>query len=120
MEDSVIVGSHVVTPGGIVDTNIVIKDGRISRLTRDVPGCRRIDASGLVSIPGAVDPHVHYGVYSPIGEAALTESRAAALGGVTTMMRMLRLRGSYREGLGAQLDGGAGRHHIDYAVHASH
>lgn len=119
MPDSVIVGSHVVTPDGVVDANIVIQDGKISGLTHDVPDCDKIDATGLVSIPGAVDPHVHYGVYSPIGEAALTESRAAALGGVTTMMRMLRLGGSYKKGLEAQLSGGAGRHHVDYAVHAS-
>ena len=119
MPDSVIVGSHVVTPGGVIDANIVVEDGRISALTRDVPDCEKIDASGLVSLPGAIDPHVHYGVYSPIEQAALTESRAAALGGVTTMMRMLRLKGSYRRGLEAQLDGGRGRHHVDYAVHAS-
>lgn len=114
-----VVGSHVVTPDGVIDANIVVEDGRISALTQDVPDCKRIDASGLVSMPGAVDPHVHYGVYSAIGEAALTESRAAALGGVTTMMRMLRLKGSYRRGLEAQLGGGAGKHHVDYSAHAS-
>lgn len=119
MPDSVIVGSHVVTPDGVVDANVVIEDGRISALTQDIPDCQKIDASGLVCIPGVIDPHVHYGVYSPIEQAALTESRAAALGGVTTMMRMLRLKGSYREDLEAQLSGGAGKHHVDYAVHAS-
>ena len=119
MPDSVIVGSHVVTPGGVVDANIAIRDGKVSGLTRDVPDCEKIDATGLVSLPGLVDPHVHYGVYSPIEQAALTESRAAALGGVTTMMRMLRLKGSYKRGLRAQLDGARGRHYVDYALHAS-
>ncbi len=51
----------------------------------------KINGNGLISIPGAIDTHVHYGVYSPINEAAKTESHAAAIGGVTTMMRMLRL-----------------------------
>ena len=31
-------------------------------------------APGLVSIPGLIDTHVHYGVYSSIDDAATTES----------------------------------------------
>lgn len=118
--DAVVVGSHVVAPGGIVERNIVVDDGRIAGLTTDVPACdRRVRADGLVSLPGVIDPHVHYGVYTPIERAAVTESRAAAIGGVTTMMRMLRLGGSYREGLGAHLRASAGSHYVDYSAHAS-
>jgi len=118
--DSVIVGSHVMLPSGMVDKNIVIDDGRVAGLTSDIPACdSRIDASGLVSIPGPIDTHVHYGVYSPIEEAAATESHAAAIGGVTTMMRMLRLGGSYRRDLASHLAASAGSHHVDYAIHAS-
>ena len=118
--DCVVVDSHVVLPSGTVDKNIVIEGGKIAGLTGDVPACdTRINARGLVSIPGPIDPHVHYGVYSPIGEAATTESHAAALGGVTTMMRMLRLGGSYERDLGAQLSASSRSHHVDYTVHAS-
>ena len=119
--DAVVVGSHVVLPdGGIAERNIVVDDGRIEGLTTGVPACdRRIRADGLVSIPGAIDPHVHYGVYTPIERAAATESRAAAVGGVTTMMRMLRLGGSYREGLDAHLEASSRSHYIDYTLHAS-
>lgn len=118
--DAVVTGSHVVLPGGMVDRNIVVDDGRIAGLTADEPACdRRIRADGLVSIPGVIDPHVHYGVYTPIERAARTESHAAAVGGVTTMMRMLRLGGSYRKGLDAHLKASAGAHYIDYTLHAS-
>lgn len=118
--DSVIVGSHVVLPSGMVDRNIVIDDGRIADLTVDVPACdRRINAEGLVSIPGPIDTHMHYGVYSPIEEAAATESHAAAIGGIATMMRMLRLGGPYRTGLPKQLSASARSHYVDYAIHAS-
>ena len=90
--DSVIVGSHVVLPNEIIDRNIILDDGKIVGFTNDVPSCdNRINGNGLVSIPGVIDTHVHYGVYSPIDEAARTESHAAAIGGVTTMMRMHRL-----------------------------
>ena len=118
--DSVIKGSRVVLPSGILERNIVIDDGRIVSLTCDVPQCDTvIDGSGMISIPGVIDTHVHYGVYSPVDEAAVTESRAAAIGGVTTMMRMLRHGSSYREHLGGHLDASAGTHHVDYALHAS-
>ncbi len=118
--DSVIVDSHVVLPSGMIDRNIVINDGRVVALTGDVPACdKKINARDLVSIPGPIDTHVHYGVYSPIEEAAATESHAAAIGGIATMMRMLRLGGSYERDLPAQLAASAQSHYVDYAIHAS-
>ena len=90
--DTVITNSHVILPNGMIEKNIVINDGKIIDFTTEVPQCdTKINARGLVSIPGVIDPHVHYGVYSPIEKAAITESRVAAIGGVTTMMRMLIL-----------------------------
>jgi len=120
--DTVIAGSHVVLPdtGELSDANIVIDDGLISGITTDLPPADvRIDGRGLVSVPGPIDPHVHYGVYSPIDKAARTESRAAAIGGITTMMRMLRLPGPFDESLPEQLDAMSANHHVDYAIHAS-
>lgn len=118
--DCIITGSRVVTPSGILDKNIIIDNGTITGITSESPAAdTRINGDGLVSLPGLVDPHVHYGVYSPIAEAATTESHAAAIGGVTTMMRMLRLGGSYRRDLKAHLDASASSHYVDYAIHAS-
>lgn len=118
--DTVITGAHVVTPGGVVDRNIAIDGGKIAALTSAEPqASSRIRADGLVCLPGAIDTHVHYGVYTPIDRAAVTESRAAALGGVTTMMRMLRRADAYSSSLGPQLEASARAHHVDYAVHAS-
>ena len=88
--------------------------------TNDVPSCdNRINGNGLVSIPGVIDTHVHYGVYSPIDQAAITESHAAAIGGVTTMMRMFRLEGSYKDSLQKHLLASQNTHYIDYTLHAS-
>ena len=96
--DLIITDSHVMTPNGMVEKNIVIDSGKIKLITNDTPSCdKKINGSGLVSIPGVIDPHVHYGVYSPIDQAAKTESHAAAIGGVTTMIRMFRLEGSYKD-----------------------
>jgi len=118
--DTVIVGSHVVLPTGIIDKNIVVDEGKIIGLTNEIPSSdRKINADGLVAIPGVIDTHVHYGVYSPIERAAATESHVAAIGGITTMMRMLRLGDSYKNSLLAQLNASSNSHYVDYAIHAS-
>ena len=98
--DTVITNSHVILPQGMLDKNIIIDEGKIVGLTNDIPACdRKINGNGLISIPGAIDTHVHYGVSSPINEAAKTESHAAAIGGITTMMRMLRLENKFSNSL---------------------
>ena len=118
--DTVIVNSHVILPNGMIDKNILIDNGKIVGLTNDVPASdKKIDGSGLVSVPGPIDTHVHYGVYSPINKAAKTESHAAAIGGVTTMMRMLRLGDPFTSSLQSQLDAASKNHYVDYAIHAS-
>ena len=118
--DTIITGSHVVLPQGIVDKNIIIDDGKIVGLTNYIPSCdHKVNGNGLVSISGPIDTHVHYGVYSPINEAAKTESHAAAIGGITTMMRMLRLSGPFSTTLQEQLDASSTTHYVDYAIHAS-
>ena len=118
--DTVIINSHVILPNGMVDKNILIDEGKIVGFTHDVPASdNKIDGNGLVSIPGPIDTHVHYGVYSPINQAAKTESHAAAIGGVTTMMRMLRLGDPFTSSLQSQLDAASKNHYVDYAIHAS-
>lgn len=118
--DTVIVDSHVILPQGMADKNIIIDEGTIVGLTNDIPACdTKINGNGLISVPGPIDTHVHYGVYSPINEAAKTESHAAAIGGVTTMMRMLRLGDPFSSSLQAQLDAASKNHYVDYAIHAS-
>ena len=118
--DTVITDSHIILPQGMIDRNILIDEGKIVGFTTDVPACdNKINGNGLISVPGAIDTHVHYGVYSPINEAAKTESHAAAIGGITTMMRMLRLGDPFSNSLQSQLDASSQNHYVDYAIHAS-
>jgi len=118
--DALITNSHVILPQGILNKNIIVDDGKVVGFTNDTPSCdTKINGQGLVSIPGPIDPHVHYGAYSPIDKAATTESHAAAIGGITTMMRMLRLSDSYKKSLDSQLLASSNSHYIDYAIHAS-
>ncbi|MGI0034830.1 MAG: hypothetical protein ACRD98_03040, partial [Nitrososphaera sp.] len=103
--------SAVVPKVGVIETNIMIEDGKIKSLTKssdNISASRKINANGKYVLPGAIDPHVHYGVYTPIDEAAQTESRSAAVGGVTTMMRMLRLYDRYDPNISKQLQASRG------------
>src|ERR671915_174188 len=123
--DLLIMNASVVIPkvGIMADTNILIENGKIKSLAKSantISASKKIDAHGKYVLPGAIDPHVHYGVYTPINDAARTESRSAAVGGVTTMIRMLRLFDGYCNGnITKQLQASKGNHYIDYSIHAS-
>src|SRR5262249_47037799 len=61
---TVIVNGTVAADYGVLRTDILIRDGRIAALG-DGEQLRReadelIDASGLVVLPGAIDPHAHF------------------------------------------------------------
>ncbi|MGA7370641.1 MAG: amidohydrolase family protein [Nitrososphaeraceae archaeon] len=111
----------VIPKVGILQLDILVEDGKIKDLRKDsanVIASKRIDASGRYVIPGVIDPHSHYGVYTPIEKAARTESKSAAVGGITSVIRMVRLDGSYRK-LSDQFRMSARNHYIDYSIHAS-
>jgi dihydropyrimidinase len=111
----------VIPKVGVLQSDILVEDGKIKELRKDstnVIASKRIDASGRYVIPGVIDPHSHYGVFTPIEQAARTESKSAAIGGITSVIRMLRLDGSYRK-LTDQFQMSAGNHYIDYSIHAS-
>ena len=87
----VIRGDRVVLPDGIRSASILIRDGASSRFpgSSDPAGVRSIDAGELVVMPGVVDTHVH--INNPgrtDWEGFETATRAAAAGGVTTIVDM--------------------------------
>lgn len=69
--------------------DILIEDGKISQVGTDLRGLETIDASGMLVLPGLIDPHVH------LREPGATQKedfrsggRAAIAGGFTTVMDM--------------------------------
>lgn len=76
--------------------SVGIKDGKIVGLYADAdqPAQRRIEADGRPLIPGLIDPHVHWG-YHP--DDCRTETRSAALNGVTTVLRFHRQSFEYSD-----------------------
>lgn len=96
-EHVVIVGTRVLLDGGLHAAAIRVEGGRIARVDRgagadrlgETPGWLRIDAGDRVVMPGVIDTHVH--VNDPgraEWEGFETATRAAAAGGVTTIVDM--------------------------------
>ena len=85
-------GRRVVTPDGVREACVHVADGRIERVAAfdDVPSSvPLVEAGDRVILPGVVDTHVH------VNEPGRTEwegfetgTRAAAAGGVTTILDM--------------------------------
>ena len=90
MADLLVRGGKIVGPTTILEANLVIDDGRISNITKqDVPADETVDARGLYVIPGLIDAHVHFRDFGQSYKADWkSESRAAAAGGVTTVLDM--------------------------------
>ena len=85
-------GRRVVAPEGVREACIHVSDGTIRRVAPfddPPPGVRLVDAGERVILPGLVDTHVH--VNEPgrtQWEGFETATRAAAAGGVTTILDM--------------------------------
>ena len=48
-----------------------------------------------VAFPGCVDAHMHIGIYAPLAQDAVSESKAAAMGGVTSSLNYMRTGAYY-------------------------
>ncbi len=90
--DLILRNGTVVLPWGLAETDIGIANGRIMSLTPAGTATETFNAAGLHILPGIIDPHVHLrdggqgGI--PGVEDMLTGTRAAILGGVTTVFDM--------------------------------
>src|SRR3954471_5144019 len=92
MKPAFVRSTRVVLPNGTQPATIHLKDGRIVAVRPHwdaAPGTGGLDAGDLVVLPGLVDTHVH------LNEPGRTDwegfahgTRAAAAGGVTTLIDM--------------------------------
>lgn len=92
MFDLLVRGGDVVSESGVRRRTIAIADGRVAAVLEqgeDAEAREVIDAAGKLVLPGLVDSHVHFrdpGLTHK--EDFASGSRAAAAGGVTTVMVM--------------------------------
>ena len=120
MLDLVIRGGQVCLSGkGMQPVNIGVENGRIVSLDNGpAPAARRtISAEGRVVMPGAIEPHMHYGVYQPYDDDCRTESRCAATGGVTTVLSYFRHGGDYPATVADLIRRGEAQTLVDFGLH---
>ena len=127
--DLLIKNVRVVRPHGnvVFDSDIAITDGKFALITPgiDVSRAKAVhDGQGRMAFPGVVDAHMHSGIYSPLIEDAVTESKAAAMGGVTSSLNYFRTGqyylnkgGPYKKFYPEVLKTSKGRFHVDYGFH---
>ena len=127
--DLLIRNVRVVRPNAAMvdDADIAIKNGKFAKIAPGLAASRAtqtFDAKNRLAFPGLVDPHMHTGIYSPLEEDAVTESRAAAQGGVTSSLNYMRTGqyylnkgGSYAKFFPEVLKLSRNNFHVDYAYH---
>jgi dihydroorotase-like cyclic amidohydrolase len=126
--DTVVKGGHIVVPRfGVVQADIGLSGEKIAAIATDIPAsaaARVVDATGCMVFPGAVDSHLHVGIYRPLGEDATSESTAAASAGITTLVSYFRTgsnylnkSGTFREIFPELLDISRDTYLTDYGYH---
>jgi allantoinase len=136
MPDLIIENIQIVSP----NQSSVVKDGliaieagkiRFSGSKKDyidqygnIEATNRHDGQNQLAFPGLVDAHMHTGIYNPLGEDALSESKAAAMGGVTSSLNYMRTgkyylnkTGPYSEFFPEVLAVSKNNFYVDYAYH---
>ncbi len=87
--DLAVVGGRVVSPEGVQRLDVGIHGERVVALAEPgslPPVVRTVDAGGDYVLPGLVDPHTHPGNFRSLAEDVASETRSAAVGGVTTVL----------------------------------
>ena len=127
--DRLIKNVRVVRPNqsSVEILDLGIKDGKFSQISPQISPEQALevfDAQNLLGFPGVVDAHMHIGIYQPLDQDAVTESKAAAMGGVTTSLNYIRTGqyylnkgGSYKDFFPEVLALSKGKFYVDYGYH---
>ncbi len=109
--------------------DIGIKDGVFHRIAPDIAADQAkqvIDGKNRLAFPGCVDAHMHVGIYQQLDLDAVSESKAAAMGGVTSSLNYIRTGqyylnrgGSYRDFMPEVMRLSNGNYWVDYGYHVA-
>ena len=127
--DLIIKNLKVVKPESenIEEKDIAIKDGKFAAIETNIDpehSNETYDGKGKLAFPGLVDAHMHTGIYNPLDKDAVIESRAAAMGGVTSSLNYMRTGGyylnkggPYRDFMPEVFELSNDNFYVDYAYH---
>jgi dihydropyrimidinase len=118
--DTIVRNGKLVFPAkGIQEGNLAIKDGKIVGIFSPnvkLDSNEIIDANGNYVLPGVIDPHTHLGMGNGINDY-LTETKSAALGGITTIINFLLTSEDYDQLFISSKQAGENLAYIDFAFH---
>ncbi len=112
-------GGNVVFETEVAKADLLIEDGKIAAILapgQTVEGAEVIHAEGLYVMPGTIDPHMHMGLYKPIGDAFRYDTPRQAIGGVTTLINYHRGKGNYFETVQKDIEEAEKNSLIDFAI----
>lgn len=127
--DLLIKNVRVVRPHGntVHEADIAVRDEKVALVAPGIAPERAKqvhDGRGRLAFPGVVDAHMHAGIYAPLQEDAISESKAAAMGGVTSSLNYFRTGqyylnkgGAYAKFFPEVLALAKNRFHVDYGFH---
>jgi len=127
--DLVVKNVRVVRPNrsAVEVQDIGVRDGRFACIAPEIgaqEGRTIVDGRNRLAFPGVVDAHMHIGIYQPLATDAATESKAAAMGGVTSSLNYLRTGqyylnrgGPYAEFMPEAMRLADGNFWVDYGFH---
>ena len=123
---TLIKGGTVVTAGDTLEADVLIEDGVVKAVGAglDAEGAQVVDASGLLVMPGGIDPHTHLDM--PFGGTSssddfFTGHRAAAFGGTTCHIDfVIQTKGeSLKAGIQTWRKKAEGKAAVDYGFHVA-
>ena len=118
--DLCIINGKVVLPdNGIFKTDVYINNGKVHSLGKNdsLKARKTIDATNKYVIPGVIDPHVHLGLFAPLETELVTETKAALMGGITTMGCFFGSENSHFDTLPSILDNINEKSNVDIVPH---
>ncbi len=127
--DCLIKGVRLVSPNrsAVESVDLGIAGGRFVEIGPEIDPStakRVVAGANRLAFPGLVDAHMHVGIYAPLAKDAVSESQAAAMGGVTSALTYFRTGqyylnkgGPYADFYPEVLDISSGNYHVDYAYH---
>ncbi|RLA95206.1 MAG: hypothetical protein DRG25_00815 [Deltaproteobacteria bacterium] len=96
--DTIITNGKLVTPWEIIEgITIGIEGKKIVSVQQDgipLKAKQVINAHGNYILPGIIDCHTHFGAFLPYEDDVLSETWAAAFGGITTVFHVILEQGS--------------------------
>ncbi|WP_410219128.1 dihydropyrimidinase [Paracoccus sp. (in: a-proteobacteria)] len=121
--DLVVAGGTVVTAADSFSADVGIRNGRIVQIGEGLQGADRIDATGLLVLPGGIDAHVHLDQATSdrtvMADDFASGTRSAAAGGNTTVLPFaMQIKGqSLRACVEAYHRKAQGKCHTDVSFH---